>query len=422
MNFSKRKANEVDLDELFADVPIPDKNMYISDEEKATELISELIKNETVSSSYIRENIERQFKDLFALFSQVSLDGELELYEHFMELCSRLSETNKIRRIKDKVVVSLGGKVSAGKSNFINAISGIGKMLPVSQKTTTAIPTYVIKAEKDKISANSIYGYSTKISADALEAMAHEFDEVYGIGFSSFIDNIIFESEKYELRKEIALLDTPGYTKFDEDQKSKTVLSDRQRAFKQLSISDYLIWLIDIENGAVTQDDLEFIQDLRIKTPILIVFTKADLKSSKQIEEILSYARETIKKTSINCFGVTAYSSVDCKEYGGDHIHRFLNHTIQAGVRNNDIMAEFIKAEQDMRDRIVHAKNQSNDRAKSLFSYIAVSEKILGVQSLVSLWGESNQESYHLSVLLKEYDKSIELINTSIRKLLSEGE
>jgi len=103
---------------------------------------------------------------------------------------------------------------------------------------------------------------------------------VYGFGFSAFVDSIIIEASDYILPEEIALLDTPGYTKYDQDSDSKRVLSDRQKAFKQLSISDYLIWLIDIDSGAITEDDIQFIESLPIKTPVLIIFTKADLKCS----------------------------------------------------------------------------------------------------------------------------------------------
>ncbi len=50
--------------------------------------------------------------------------------------------------------------------------------------------------------------------------MAHEFYNVYGIGFSTFVDSIIIESSEYALPTEVALLDTPGYTKYDDQSDS----------------------------------------------------------------------------------------------------------------------------------------------------------------------------------------------------------
>lgn len=422
MPFAVEQDDELDLDDLFQEVNVPTSNMYIADEDKAIELISELIKNKSNSNTYFQKRIETQINQVFSLFSEVTIENEMLLYERFMNLCSRLSERQKIQKLQDKVVISFGGKVSAGKSKFINAISGIGDKLPVDQKTTTAIPTYIIKSKVNAIHANSVYGYSSDITTEALNAMAHEFDDVYGIGFPAFVDSIIIESKEYALADEIALLDTPGYTKYDEKSDSKMVISDRQKAFEQLSVSDYLIWLIDIDSGAITEDDIQFIESLHIKTPILIVFTKADLKSKKEIKQIISVAEETISNTSIDCFGITAYSANLKKEYRNNQIQKFLNYSVSGNVRNSDIIAEFKYVEQDMRNAIIKAINQSKKRAKGLFSYISNSNKIMEIRSLATLWGKANQDGYKLGNLLKQYDDIISETNKEIRKYFREGE
>lgn len=421
MPFDVEFDDELDLDALFDDVSIPDENMYIANEDKAVELIAELIKNKSDSSVHFRRRIEKKINDLFSLFSEVSIKNEMLMYERFLDLCSRLSERKKIQKLHDKVVISFGGRVSSGKSKFINTISAIGDKLPVDQKTTTAIPTYIIKSKEEKIHANSVYGYSTEISSEALNAMAHEFDTVYGIGFPAFVDSIIIESKEYSLSEEIALLDTPGYTKYDEDNNSKKVVSDREKAFEQLSISDYLIWLIDIDTGAITEDDIQFIESLRIKTPILIVFTKADLKSQKEIAQIISVARDTISKTTIDCFGITAYSANERKEYGTNEIAKFLNYTISGDVRQNDIIAEFRNVEKEMREAINLTIKQSQNTEKSLFTYISNSNQIMDIKSLTKLWGKANQDGYILTNLLKQYESMIRDINRDINKFFGEG-
>lgn len=421
MPFDVEFDDEFDLDALFEEVSIPDENMYIANEDKAVELIAELIKNKSDSSVHFRRRIEKKINSLFSLFSEVSIKNEMLMYERFLDLCSRLSERKKIQKLHDKVVISFGGRVSSGKSKFINTISGIGDKLPVDQKTTTAIPTYIIKSKEEKILANSVYGYSTEISTEALNAMAHEFDTVYGIGFPAFVDSIIIESNEYSLSEEIALLDTPGYTKYDEDNNSKKVVSDRERAFEQLSISDYLIWLIDIDTGAITEDDIQFIESLRVKTPILIVFTKADLKSQNEIAQIISVARDTISKTTIDCFGITAYSANEKKEYGTNEITKFLNYAISRDVRQNDIIAEFRNVEKEMREAINLAIKQSQNTEKALFTYISNSNQIMDIKSLTNLWGKANQDGYILTNLLKQYESMIRDINRDINKFLGEG-
>ena len=51
MPFDIETDNELDLDELFADVDVPAPNMYIADEDKAVELIAELIRNQADTSA-----------------------------------------------------------------------------------------------------------------------------------------------------------------------------------------------------------------------------------------------------------------------------------------------------------------------------------------------------------------------------------
>lgn len=399
------EGEELDLDALFQDVEVPAPNLYIADEGKAVELVAQLIRNDSRSSpAHAIRKIRRYIDELFALFEDVGMENGLELYEQFLDLCARMSARQKIRKLQNKVVVSFGGAFSAGKSKFINSVSGIENILPVAQAPTTSIPTYIIKSKENELRANSIYGYTAKLTAEAMNALTHEFYEVYRIGFSAFVDSIIVESSRYSLPQDIALLDTPGYTKYDEKSGSKLTLTDRQRAFEQLRASDYLIWLADIEGGGLTQEDISFIETLRVKTPVLIVFTKADLKPEAEIRSIISAARKTVERTAIDCFGITAYSSNQKKEYGGRLIPQFFNFTLSGEVRGNDILHEFDRIEQEMRERIRRAIKQSQDTARTLFSYITHSNRFLDIRSLAALWGKTNQEAYQLDILLKKYE------------------
>ena len=104
------EQEELNLEELFKDIDIPAANMYIADEEKAIELISELIKNKPDASIYFQKRIENQINHLFSLFSEVTIENEMLFYQRFMDLCSRLSERQKIQKIQDKVVISFGEK------------------------------------------------------------------------------------------------------------------------------------------------------------------------------------------------------------------------------------------------------------------------------------------------------------------------
>lgn len=398
------EGEELDLDELFQDVPETPPNLYIADAGKAVELLADLIRSGSKSSAHAIRKIRGDINRLFTLFENANLESGLELYEQFLDLCARLSARQKIRMIQDKTVIGFGGAFSAGKSKFINSISGVDGILPVAQVPTTSIPTYLIKSDQDMLRANSRSGDSTQLTREAMNAITHEFYNVYKIGFSAFVESIIVESSHFALPEGIALLDTPGYTKYDEKSDAKLTLSDKQRAFEQLRASDYLIWLSNIEGGCLTNEDLSFLENLRVKTPILIVFTRADTRPEEEIQSILEEARHTIARTSILCFGVTAYSSTQNKEYGASLIPRFIEFTLSGEVRGNDIVGEFDRIADELRDRLQRAIRQSRNTARTLFRYLTKSKQFLDIRSLVELWGRANQEGYRLNTLLKEYD------------------
>lgn len=404
--------DELDLDDLFQDVKTPEPNMYISDSSQAVRLLSELIRNEKQPPVY---RIESMVEQLFALFSEISLDNELVLYEQFLNLCARLTEVQKVRKLQNKAVVSFGGKFSAGKSRFINTISGIQDLLPVAQDPTTSIPTYIIKADHDALSANSIYGYTTPLTTQSMGALTHEFYNVYGVGFSAFLDCIIAESRSFTLPEEIALLDTPGYTKYDDKSLSKMTLSDRQRAFEQLRASDYLIWLVDIDNGGLNEDDLDFLASLHFQTKILVVFTKADLKTEQAIQEILALARKTMARSAIPCFGVTAYSSNQDREYGGAMIPAFFQYVQQDSVRSNDLLAEFRRLESQLRQSLAGTIDATEHTAQHLFRDITHSQQVMQIRSLAELWGKTQQKCAQLKRLLWRYDKLVARMNHEIQ-------
>lgn len=418
----------LDLEEEFRDVQLPDQNMYIADSQHAAELLALLIHNESPKETRAVKKIRLHIDQLFGLFSNIRLDNELQLHQEFMQLCSKLSKRQKIRKIRDKVVISFGGKFSAGKSQFINSISGIDGLLPVKQQPTTSIPTYIIGAEKDGLQANSIYGYSVTLTKDTMGALTHEFDEQYHIGFAPFIDSIIAESSKFSLPSDICLLDTPGYSADQADEDARTAFSDRQKALEQLSITDYLIWLVDIDNGGGLQDDdITFIKQLSVKTSILVVFNKSDLKTPMDVSKILEEAKQTLHKNAIHFFGVTAFSSRPdpnhsdriIGEYDGKHmIEQFIDNAIASSVRSNDVLSEFQRLAKELRCSIQAEIERVKDIEKMLFKYIEDSDKIMQIRSLTEIWGHTNQEQYQMTNLKHRFEDAVDAIQREIKRYI----
>lgn len=305
-----------DLDAFLANVEVPGENKYIANSDNALDLFNLIIRECSNPGQEIIRQIRYNIKTMFDLSPVDSLSDELLYFRKMTRLCDSLYERNKIQLLNGKTIVGLGGHFSAGKSSFINAISGIECALPVAQEATTSIPTYIAGSDDNYIIANSIYGYVNILTEEQMNALSHEFYDTYGIGFSSFIESIIVSSRSYRLPKNVAILDTPGYTKADDETNSRMSVSDKKKAFDQLRISGNLIWLIDINNGAVTASDIDFIRSLNISTDILVVFTKADMRTQNDIEAIIKTASDTLRENGItNCFGVTAFSSLENREF-----------------------------------------------------------------------------------------------------------
>lgn len=316
-------------------------------------------------------------------------------------LCDRLAEQKKIRKISGKTVIGIGGGFSAGKSKFINSISGCTS-LPEAQNPTTSIPTYVIMSDSDSFTANTVYGSVCRLDDDSMQAMTHKFYDSFQIGFASFVDSIIVESKNFKLGDNIALLDTPGYSKFDAESDSQNVRSDREKAYDQLKKTDRLIWVSDITN-LIKQDDIDFILDLEISLPILFVLNKADKVPEDQIEQFLEYTRETLDSTGINVFGVTAYSSSTGQEFFGSRmIKDFFEEAANEKSVNNDIYSLFLGIESEIVQALDERLNSVSELADGLYKNIEESVNVLEIRSISDIWS-----NYELSMANIERTKQL---------------
>lgn len=66
-------------------------------------------------------------------------------------------------------------------------------------------------------------------------------------------------------------------------------------------------------------------ESLQNPCPVLLVFTKADGKSSQILRDQMSYAKDMLQNKQIQLYGITCYSSTEHKEYIGKNVlSRFL--------------------------------------------------------------------------------------------------
>lgn len=398
---------------------IDEMNKYLEDPNRGIELISKLLsydKKYNTKRKTIKKLDYLLDRKLLETSGKINLSNELELYEKLINLSDKLYEQNKMQLLKDRSVIGIGGKFSAGKSKFINALLN-SDILPEDQTPTTSIATYIVRESNEDVRAYTYNDQDIPLDMQAAQALTHAFYKKYGLGFSQFINNLVVNVPDFPYSN-VALLDTPGYSKSDSGMKRS--VSDAEKAYTQLKTVDFLIWLVDIENGVIQQPDIEFIRSLKTKNPVLIVFNKADKKTDSAIENILQSSRSILENTGINIYAVIAYSALEAKEYcGTNKLTSFMVSADQATNRNEDIEKKINDIIYTISSELISEKKKMIERRNKIGNIIFRSEDVMEIQTLVELYSEvigSVEEIDDCTRAFEATQKGIGNLLMSIRK------
>ncbi|MFC4808819.1 dynamin family protein [Paenibacillus sp. GCM10023250] len=392
-----------------------EKNPYLEDEQKGLALIAKLLSNDKKNINKQRNIRKLDYlldRKLLETSGKVSLSNEIELYDRLIQLSDKLFEQHKLQLLKNKTVVGIGGKFSAGKSKFINAVLG-SDLLPEDQSPTTSIPTYLVRKQWMSVQAYTYNDQDITLDMEAAQALTHAFYQKYKIGFSQFINNLVMNVPDFRYQN-IAILDTPGYNKADSSVKRS--VSDAEKAYHQLKTVDYMIWLVDIENGIIQQPDLDFIRSIKAKNPILVVFNKADKKTDREIHAIVARSRDILYRSGLPIYDVVAYSALEREEYGGtDRLRQFLDRADRDVNRNEDIARQIKEIHKIITRQLGAERKRMIDRRNEIGQVIFQSESVMEIQTLVKLYSEVIRDIRNID----EYANAVEMVQKDINKLLA---
>lgn len=404
---------EEDVNDFFDENLAQSKeNKYLKDVNAALNLISKIVPLSDGNKDFKNKikKLDELNTSLLSAFRTVKLDNEAQLQIKLLQLSSKFKEEQKYKAIENKPIIGIGGKFSSGKSKFINSILNSGEeLLPEDQMPTTSIPTYIMYGEQEEISAYISENKKVDLDNDALHSLTHKFYEKYKIGFSAFINCLIIYEPKLPY-KDVVFLDTPGYSKADFGNKDNKQddFSDENKAYLQLRAADYLIWLVDIENGVLSETDISFITKVGLNTPVLIVVNKSDKKLDKDIEAVTKSIEQAALDAGLNVFAVTAYSSrnnVEWQERG--KISEFLNMIGNKKSCRKDAYNQILEigssAVQYVEEKIEISVSERN----FLSELILNSEDIMEIKSLIEIYGESMEEIRSMRKSIKKYENVI---------------
>ncbi|MGO1297146.1 MAG: dynamin family protein [Vibrio sp.] len=336
------------------------------------------------------------------LLGSISIsDNQLKAtYNKLHTLAAKTIEQYRLPELSGKTVVGVGGMFSAGKSSFLNAMTGI-ELLPDNQQKCTAVATYMVSGKRSAITAYTMQDQAIKLSESELQAISHQFYDSYSIGFSTTIRKMVMSLPAFKWL-DIVLLDTPGYnSELSEDDDLKNLVSDEKIARNHLSNCDYLIWLVDVESGIIPVGDIEFIKTLSLINKPLFVLNKADKKDATDLQSILETCNKQLDDENIEHAGVTAFSS---RDYGGQEYlqNNFLQTYFEEATdyasknKHSNVSTEITLLLKEWRE-IMESQKQSYDaQKKSIENGILNSENPRNITSLLNSYKLILQKSTNL--------------------------
>jgi predicted GTPase len=214
-------------------------------------------------------------------------------YEVFKEIERRFEKWTSIQLkpwLCEKCVISLLGAFSSGKSSIVNSIIG-EDLLPVDVTPTTAIPTYISYGPRKVFKFVDIEGKQREISEDVFKMLSKATrmaDNVLAKLLFSYIRYCVMEFPLDGLA-DISLLDTPGYNSVD--------VEDIKKAKDVVKESDIILWVMDINDGTLSKDSINFIKEILSENPLpfYVVINKVDstppgvkVKVKEEVEKMLN--------------------------------------------------------------------------------------------------------------------------------------
>lgn len=171
------------------------------------------------------------------------------------------------------IVLPLVGEFSSGKTSLINALTD-SKQLETSTKPTTAT-IFEVHFGCDKVHALVKSGEDDFIEVEDISSLKNS--ELSDADYVKVFDT----SEK--ISPSTLLIDTPGLSSSDPRHKQALV--------SFLPEADGILVVMDI-NAQLTRSTIDFVNTISLSgRPIYLVLTKCDTKTSRQVDETISYIK-----------------------------------------------------------------------------------------------------------------------------------
>jgi len=253
---------------------------------------------ETIDVSKAEEINNFIFKELIPFVDKTNIyEDEFSVFEGIKNNYNSWSRIARKPWLKNKTVISIMGRFSAGKSSIVNSILG-EKLLPVDVTPTTAVSTYISYGPETQIRILDNDDEIKELDINIFNRLTKE--SLKDFPFSYLIRHFVVEYNNKHL-KEKSILDTPGYDSLDD--------RDRKRALDVVEESAAIFWTVDINDGDLSKDALSFIKENLSEKLLFFIITKADTKSPMDQESILNRIERSLRDNEIKYQSCILYSA-----------------------------------------------------------------------------------------------------------------
>ena len=237
------------------------------------------------------------------LDEKIKTQGYTLIKENLIESCRNVVNYLIISLLTDvaaNIKIAVAGGFSAGKSSLLNALTGIGDMLPTGIEPVSMVNTHLNCSTSIKnliVRGENLKNDVVLLNKDVLACVQHASkSKVY---VASVLNRIILDvpTPNHSYLNGVRFIDTPGYdNSFNINKENKT--KDVDTALEAIKESDVLFWCIDIEKGTIPENDLQMLRQVQQQyedMPLVIFFTKMDKKAS-EIKNIMKTASSICEK------------------------------------------------------------------------------------------------------------------------------
>lgn len=291
----------------------------------AAVLGSQIVENNTTRQLDLFHSILT--KDFIEDFSakEDTMTADATALSKLQSVEKELREVVKFPMLSTKNIIAVAGSFSSGKSKFLNTvIRGGGIHLSVGINPVTAIPTFVLMGKQPTITAYTPDGRQGQVSVDLFNKIDHHFIDSLGFNLKNIMPYVTVTSpftEKLSGLNNICIIDTPGY----DPAANESTEEDRMVTYDILEFASSIMWFVDIDNGTIHKNDIQFLQDVCKERPkkIYIVISKADKKKSS-IQSVMERVKSDLEDNDIIIEGISAFSSNENREYMDEELQTSL--------------------------------------------------------------------------------------------------